>query len=220
MEESKVRYHKGAMVIRKGTKIGRIDRADLDKIYETKYTQRDWKSDLELSCKIKNGFVEYSSTKWKVKLLELSIENLSNKSISFLVDLKIEKNPSFDVETTYHLQHKIREHREFIRDYSSYGATYAQQPIQNWGAIEIINFNNHRVVSRIKNRNHEKEITIPQKATKEDIFEGDLILILKETKIIINIEVKISSDDFTSGPLIEKFSLEIEDASVNDIRTS
>ncbi len=211
IENNKVRYHKGAMVIRKGTKIGRIDRADLDKIYEAKYSQKDRKPDVKLFCTVKNGFVEYSSVKCNVKLLVLSIENISNKSISFLVDFKVEKNSSFDIETAYDIQHKIRDYEKVNRSSSHYFGNYIQQPLLNWDAIKIVNSNEYKTVSRIKNSNHEIEIIIPQKTTKEDVFESDLILIPKEPKALINIEVKLSGDDFTSGPLIEKFSLEIDE---------
>ena len=218
IEDNKIKYHKGAMVIRIGTKTDRVNRANLDNIYEAKYSQKDRKSDLILSFNVKERIIQFVGSNHKVKILELSVENISNKSISFLIEMKIEKKNNIDIKTTLKIQEEIAYYRESNSNYSQFN-TFTT-PIFNMNAIKIIDSDEYKIISRIKNGNHEKEIIIPQKATKEDVFDGDLILTLHEQKITLNLEVRISSDDFTSGPLIKRFSLDIEDGIVANTYTN
>ena len=72
--------------------------------------------------------------------------------------------------------------------------------------VNIEDYSDFILVTRTKLRNEKTAINIAQKAIERDVF-CKYLFIIEEEPNLIKTEVKVRSDDFTEGVLIEKFEL-------------
>lgn len=196
----KFEFREGDGFIRSGTSSRKIVRADFDKIYKDKHLQKDRKSDFKITPTL--GYFDlYPSTDILIKKLDLTIENLSNQSIDFDIEMKVYKNECCRFLSHYDFQK--------IKDKNNKSSMFSIAPgiLPNF-RVSIKEKEAYFMISRTMFQRTKTTMTIAQNETIYDVFENELLVIASES-CSINIEVTVRSDDFTEGSLNQKFEVEI-----------
>ena len=193
--------------IRIGTSTNKIGRAELDEIYHSNFQKKDRKSALIISPHFGFSSNEELAT-LNVMYLDISIENSSNCSIDFDVEMKVMKNKSFDLISEKDLLDELN--RQKTKKFSPFDLGVS---IPDFNPVsfhtDIEESEDHLLMSRSKMRYEKTAVTLAQTQIEKDIFDQNLLVILEEP-VIISVEVLIRSDDFTEGPLIASFEVNSE----------
>lgn len=208
-QDKKVINQQGIGYIRVGTSTRKIVREDFDRIYQNKFTQPDRKLDLIVWCDMAEKVFEFSDYKKRVKYIDVSIENISNKSILFEIEMKVFTDDNFHVYSAEEIRKAINK------------LEYSKALSRNKYAIHTPTFTFMTRVFFKKKENfilitratrvgiNTKEISIPQNDIKQNVFLEEVIVQNNGLNTIVNVEVIIRSDDFVSGLLIKKFALNL-----------
>lgn len=195
-----IEYKIGDGFIRLGSSSRKLERADFENIYRNRFTEKDRKNDLVIESYFSTSDNE-EIINFGVKYLDIRIENQSNKSIEFDVEMKVYKSENLGLISEDELIKKIREREK--RPNRGFGIN--DEIIQP----QMLNLNVHLeendsfiLISR--NRFKSKAaINLAQNSFELDIF-CKYLLVLGENADEIKAELTIRSDDFTEGPLIKE----------------
>lgn len=197
-DNSKIVYREGDGLIRSGSEIKKMIRSDFERIYKNKLQQKDRKSDLKITPVLADFEDFPSDEEITVKTLDLNIENISNKSIDFDIELKVNRVEGYAISTK-------TEFEELMNKQTSGYPFRVNAILQNFH-IEKEEKEEYFVFRRTKLRNMKTAVSIAQKEPEIEIFGKEiLIIVTKPSKF--GIEVTIRSDDFTKGALIRNFVL-------------
>lgn len=196
-KENKTVFREGDGVIKTGSGTRKLVRSDFERIYQNRFLQNDRKTDIKIYPTLES-FEEFpSDDELTVKLLDLDIENTSNKSIDFDIELRIRKDEKYAIVTNTEFQRKMNEQS------SPFGII---TPILNNLHVDNEEDELHFIFKRTRLRNMKSAVHISQNEIDTEIF-GKEILIIFTKKSKLNIEVIIRSDDFTGGALTQKFEI-------------
>lgn len=199
-DKSQIVYNEGDGFIRAGTGTRRMVRSDFERVYKKRFLQKDRKNDLKIHPTL-NYFEEFPfDDEITVMVLDLDIENTSNKSIDFDIELKIQKKENYAVTTSTEFQRKMNEQS------SPFGMI---NPVLGNLHVESEEDELDFVFRRTKLRNMRTAVNIPQVKTDKDIFDKEILLIFNN-KCKVAFEVIIRSDDFTGGAVIQNFEINNE----------
>ena len=198
-DKNRIVDREGDGFIRVGTRTDKMVRSDFEKIYKDRYSKKDRKSDLIILPTL-IGFEDFpSSDEITVKILDINIENTSNTSIGFDIEMKVLKSNYY----------KIIANTEFERIKNEQSSNYSFG-----GNVVLPNFHvdyeeeeEYFIYRRTKLRNMKTAVSIAQNVPEKEVFGKEIIVIFKEP-CRVGIEVILRSDDFTSGALRQKFEVE------------
>lgn len=197
--KDRMKYEAGDGYIRVGSSSDKLMRDDFESIYETRFTQKDRKSDLEIE-----GYFgtpdDIEIPKNTLKYVDLKVTNKSNKSIDFDIEIKFQQNKKCPIVLR----------SEFIYDFnksqrkdSSHFAYYTPTfPYENFN-VDFKEYEDYVIISRNIRPQKKSAITLKQHSIMGDIFFQELLVLNLDVEEI-NAEVTIRSDDFTEGPLVKE----------------
>jgi len=198
-----IKYSKGDGFIRVGTSTRRLERADFDNMYQAKSKPTDRKSDLIISRSI--GDAENDINISERRYLDFNIENKSNKSIGFDVEMHF----MFDGYPTLCSRYSLKKSFIIAKPGNPFEiATIYTPTLPNLDVYVEENESFLQVeLNRRKFENY--AMTIPQKTIVNDIFQQEIIIIPK-TSFHLKAQLLLKSDEFIDGPLQFELDEEIE----------
>jgi hypothetical protein len=166
--------------------------------------KNDRKSDLKISPHI--GDPDDESFKGlNLKFIDISIENTSNKSIEFDIEMKVHKNPDCKIILQKDLKELIKKQQQKPRGPFDYGLIDIRTPSFDFD-VHSKEFKDYILVSRIKLRNQKTAVRLSQQDIEVDVFNKN-VLIIKKGATKIKAEITIRSDDFTEGILFRTIEI-------------
>lgn len=194
------KYNLGDGYIRFGTSTKKIGREELGDIYRNRFNQKDRKKDLIVTPYAKEND-DYKKEGVKFYNLEVSIENISSRSIDLYVELKFDLGlgivPEFDLKRFDQMNKQ---------SYNSFGFPFQVQPL---------NFNflvhSNETESHILFERHGalgKGLILKQNDIEIKVFQGSIMLWQIST-VEIKGSLCIRSDAFLEGPLVEELVFKI-----------
>jgi hypothetical protein len=194
--------------IRTGTSTKKIVRSDLETIYESRYTEMDRKSDLEITCYIKPMENVYFKNS-QYKNIDISIENKSYKSIAFDVEMKIFKGKGYKLISDYDLKKEILEIEAAKVENLKMGENLSHvHYITPSDDCAIEDFEDYINVKRKKLYKAKTAIDLSYKEKQNDIFFGN-VKVMRQIESVVKAEVIIICDDFSSGILSQVFEISL-----------
>ncbi len=192
-------YKVGDGFIRLGASSRKLERADFESIYKNRFAEKDRKNDLVIESYFGTSDNE-EIINFNVKYLDIRIENQSNKSIEFDVEMKVFQSENVTLISEDELVKKIIKNRE--KPVRGFGVDYEiMQP-------QMMNLNIHLEENDsfiLISRNRFKKgvaINLAQNSFESDIF-CKYLLVLGDVNEI-KAELIIRSDAFTEGRLIKE----------------
>lgn len=200
---NKIKYSKGDGFIRVGTSTRRLERGDLDNMYNAKSKLTDRKSDLRISRSI--GDAENDINIYKRRYFDFNIENISNKSIGFDVEMHI----MFDGYPTLCSRYSLKKSFIIAKPGNPFEiSTFFTPTLPNLDVY--VEENESFLHIELNRRKFEKyAMTIPQSTIINDIFQQELIIIPK-TSFHLKAQLLLRSDEFIDGPLQFELDEKIE----------
>lgn len=207
--ENKIELREGDGFIRVGTSTRRINRGDLDRIYESKHVGIDRAADLKIECYSVQSNVEASAF-YNPYCLEIAITNTSNKSIDFQVQIIVPKQPNISRLIKAH--DVINSHRKSKRNNGIFGMMgngripSNLEDKEDFSDVDLTLRNDHYIIDC------DDTISIAQQQTISEVLNNEILVECANSHLgetTVNGTVIIRSDSFTSGPLTHPFSLTI-----------
>jgi len=132
--------------------------------------------------------------------LDINIENKSNTSIDFDIEIKVFKSNYY----------KIIANTEFerIRKEQSSNYLYGGNVILPNFHVDYEEDEEYFIFRRTKLRNMKTAVSLSQNEPEKEVFGKEILIIFNEP-CKVSIEVTIRSDDFTDGALLQKFEVDI-----------
>lgn len=193
-------YRIGDGYVKTGTGTRKMVRSDFERIYKNRYSETDRKTDLMISPNLIDLEDFPLDNEISVKFLDLNIENTSNASIDFDIEMKVFKSNFY----------KIITNTEFEQIKKEQSSTYSFG-----GNVVLPNFHVDYeeeekcfIFKRAKLRNMKTAISIAQLYTEKEVFGKEILIIFNES-CNVAVEVTIRSDDFNEGALIQRFDVKI-----------
>ncbi|WP_276499091.1 helix-turn-helix domain-containing protein [Pontibacter litorisediminis] len=200
-----IEYRAGDGFTRIGTSTKKLDRSDFDRIYASKYKAKDRKEDLEITTCF--GIPENQElTNFDVRYLDLDIENLSNQSIEFDIEMKVFRPHTGLLISQTDLTREIRNN-----SYNGFGGVMYHPVISNL----YVSFDDHEgslTVIRNRLRHNKTAVALPQRSKEKRIFDEQLLAIFsseEDKPKIIKAEVILRSDNFIDGCLVKEVEFHI-----------
>lgn len=200
--DQSLEFRIGDGFIRTGTSSRKLKRSDLEEIYTKRVEAKDRKSDLRINP------IFLPVPRLQAYIIDFSIENISSRSIGFDAEMKI----SHEGGTRVKKKHDM-EHGNTASELSSIYPQYFKPELDPTALdLEISKQDNHTTVVLNRRLHEEYSVRIPQKDKIKNIFLQEILVDFFTTgksSHQLFIEVILRSDDFKSGPLIEKFALDL-----------
>lgn len=203
LKKDTINYKYGDGFIRYGTAIKKIGRKELNDIEQKKKNYINRKQDLVILERTENYFEEDQLISFKH--LDIDIENKSNKSIRFHIEMILKKNNSCVITTTPDLEEKLNQINE-VEDMR--GAP----PIFDIDDFKAPLFTSLQV--GIKDEDSEmkiwnrKEISLPQNQSSHLIFGKSLVAFGNAGQEIYG-QIILRSDEFVDGALLKELKFKI-----------
>lgn len=195
-----IEYRRGDGFIRVGSSTNKITRKDLEIIYDNRFKSKDRKNDLKI-----NPIVGIPNDSELYELgfhyLDVEILNTSNKSIEFEVDLEVFRPDDHILITEKEVrqtQHKNHQNSHSIFGTSGLFVSFSDPFFSSKDTSDSI----------ILSDNRASKYRLAQKDSLRDIFNQNLLLIIKKMKPVQG-KITIRSDDFTTGLLKLDLTFEI-----------
>lgn len=194
-------YRAGDGFIRSGSSTRRLLRDDFEKMYRDRYSMPDRKSDIEVECYLMHA-VHRVLERYNLYLIDVSIKNNSNQSISVGVELKFKKpSESFTLMRHEEAISYIEEEEETRKGFrNSNPPPYYIKP----SSRTSIHGSDGYYSLALK-----RDIVIPQSKQVSNLYSGNLVMFGAKSGSSIEGEITVRSDSFSSGPLVHKFNLQI-----------
>jgi hypothetical protein len=213
VEKDKLEFKEGDGYIRVGTSTKKMTRSDFEFIYKSKYTAKDRKDDLIIEGYWKIIDDDYYS-EINLKYFDISIENISNKSIEFDIEMTVFHGETSKIIPEHELRKKLQEDR--VPEYNHYGLFKPNLTgiiSSNLSFITEEKENGILIKPRMLNsRNF--DFCLAQNSKDQDVFQQELVIVELDSKATktdsIFAEVIIRSDDFTEGLLKKRIEVKIE----------
>lgn len=146
---------------------------------------------------------------YKLMYFDICVENRSNRSIDFDIELKIFNAAELGIILEHELKRDLEKQRQAKRSRNTFDFSITPLHLHNtFSNVLIENFPEYILVRRIKMRNEKTAVNIPQNAQQSAIFRKEIILIGDKTGTL-KAEVLIRSDDFTDGFLQQLVELKL-----------
>lgn len=203
-DQKLVDFRIGDGYIRTGSSTKKIDRNDLDRLYAAKFLKKDRKNQISVIPNINKV------TKGKLqglRVIDVKVVNQSNEAINFDIELKVTTG---DVELSQTLIMAMEnKENEKLSQIDPLGMALRSPNVFLPNLhLSIKSEENGFLVKREKRNFAQSAVTIAQHDQEDEIFMNDVI-IFGESGEKISGEVILRSNDFTEGPLIVPFDLEI-----------
>lgn len=197
---NKIIYREGDGLIRTGSGTRKMVRSDFERIYKNRITKSDRKSDIRISPVLIGLSNHAAANKTSVKILDINIENTSNTSLDFDIELIIYKNECYTIITK----------TEFERrgNYQSPNRIYTSNAVLSNFHVDNEENEEYFIFRRTKLRNMKTAVSISQNNIEKEIFDKEVIIIFREPISVI-VDVTIRSDDFTEGAFSQRFEVKI-----------
>lgn len=197
---NKTDFRAGDGFIRVGSSSKKIARNDLENIYNTRFTNKDRKGDLDIEPYFAVSDDEDLS-KLDIKYFDIKITNHSNKSIDFDVEMKVFKSNGVILISKDELKRELKKKRK--TNYSfGFDFEMIQPQINN---LHIYFKEEEEFILISRNRMTRKTaISLLQNSSEKDVFCQHLFVLNKDEHEI-KVELTIRSDDFTEGLLKQEF---------------
>jgi len=204
-ETGKPDYKYGDGLIRIGTSSKKIGRKELDDIAKNLNKYSDRSSDLEIIPIIGSPTSDEISN-LNVLYLDVAVVNKSNKSIDFDIEMTLTKANGFALLSETDFRRELKEQERTKRANSPFGILSFDTPVI--GNFHVSFSENDTELTIVRNAmKNRTAVTLPQNSERKDIFDQSLIL-LQDTSQTIKAVVKIRSDDFPDGALIQEIVFE------------
>lgn len=179
--------------IRTGTQNRRLNRADLEKIYQVRYTGVDRKEDVTIDCYLSLAYNDHKNSPFKMRTVEVSVKNSSHRSISLELEFRIVTKEGLKVLTKTDLER------------STLSRT-SGQPIPLYSSSVYINeHKDYYDISKVRS-----DFVLQQQSSFDEIFDKEVTAIIqKDAEQTIEVQITLRSDDFTNGAVIKKFDLAV-----------
>jgi hypothetical protein len=200
VDQKKIIFEMGDGFIRKGTSTYRLTRNDFDSIYKAKNKLIDRKDDIQLKYYLKQSEDDIIEN-YSIKYLDISIENISNKSISVDIEIELSKSEHYNILSEYEV-------RKFFRQKENTTSFVHAGGIVDMDPHLALNFKEEKQNSVLVKCNH-SPFLLQQKEKMEDVFNGYIYPIASKDCIIEG-NIIVRSDDFIDGPLNRPFTLSIQ----------
>lgn len=140
-----------------------------------------------------------NNDKTVIQYIDLELENTSNRSIDFDVEMKVFKGEENSLITK-------REFTSLAKSQNLISERYIVH-LPNL-KVSVEEFDDYCLLSHNMIRPGSKTtMSLAQNESMRDLFEQELIVIAIDGTV--KVEVTIRSDDFTEGALVKKFDVEI-----------
>ena len=194
------KYNLGDGYIRFGTSTKKIGRDELEDIYRNRFIEKDRKKDLIVTSYATENH-DYEKEGFKFHNIEVSIENISPKSIEFHAELKFDLGlgiiPKSDLD---------RFNQKNKQSHNSFGFPSHIQPININFFVHSKKTESHILFKR--NGLVGKGLILKQNDIETKVFQ-DSIKLCQISKGNIKGSLCIRSDAFLDGPLIEELVFKI-----------
>ena len=179
--------------IRAGTQNRRLNRADLEKIYQVRYTGVDRKEDVTIDCYLSVTFNDHERSPVKMRTVEVSVKNSSHRSISLELEFRIVAKEGLKVLTKTDLER------------STLSRTPGQ-PIPLYSSSVYINeHKDYYDISKLRS-----DFVLQQQSSFDEIFDKEVTAIIqKDAEQTIEVQITLRSDDFTNGAIVKKIDLAV-----------
>lgn len=187
-------FKEGDGFIKTGSGTKKMVRSDFERIYRDRFAQRDRSQDISISA------YSYEDDEFQVddnvslKVFDLDIENHSNKSINFDIELKLFDNEDIGVISRTEL--KRQNSSGLLAGAVSYNFH-----------VEMEKNEGYTIFRRSKMRYEKTAVSIPQGSTDKHVFDEEIIAFVKRESTVLA-ELTTRCDEFTEGALIQKFEFE------------
>lgn len=203
-DKNKTELKKGDGFIRIGTSNKKLIREDFDAIYDAKNRVPDRKSEIIIHTLFGNPDNEFLKNH-DCKYIDISIENLSNKSIRLDAEMKVFFGDNYQIfEENELIKELTKNENPSLRLLPPFSSLITYNP-----HISVENFEDHINISRTKLRNEETALIISPKDIEKETFSQSLIIV-GDYPISIIAEVLLRSDDFVDGILIKQVEFIVE----------
>jgi hypothetical protein len=213
IDKNKVDFKEGDGFIRVGTSTRKMTRSDFDFIYNSKHVPKDRKDELKIEAYWKIIDDDYYKG-INLKYFDLSIDNTSNQSIEFDIEMTVFHGKGFKIVPEHELRKKFEESRESTQNpYDIFKPNLTGIMASNLNFI--IDEKEEYVLIKPRGLiNRKFDFCLPQESVESDIFQQELVIMeldpeQRKTDIIFA-EVTIRSDDFSEGLLKKKFEIKFE----------
>ncbi|TCC98828.1 AlbA family DNA-binding domain-containing protein [Pedobacter hiemivivus] len=206
LNQKAVDYRIGDGYIKTGSSTKKIDRKDLDLIYKQKYESKDRK--LEVSVIPSIG----TFTKGELRglnYIDVKVVNSSNEAIHFEIELKIDAATASMGLSEDVRQQLYTEESKRLKKKDPYGMALRAPNIYIPNRDFTLSADNQSFTAKRLNKGlSSSSVTIAQQDEEAEIFNHDLIIIPYNGNKIKGV-VTLRSNDFSTGPLIIDFELDV-----------
>jgi hypothetical protein len=200
-EKDRIEYREGDGFIRVGTSTKKMSRNDFEKIYEKRFRKPDRKNDLIITPTFGTPTTGELADYNFLKYFDISLENISNKSIELDIEMKVYKSSGYKLLCDTDVINEIRKKKPKQTNIFGHVIPEIDMPVIDFH-VDYQDFSDYIIVSRIKHRNQTVDIRLPQKSIEPDVFYKK-ILVIREKEESIRADVIIRSDDFSDGILTQ-----------------
>lgn len=137
-----------------------------------------------------------------VKSLDINIENISNRSIDFDIEMKVYKKSGFKLISETDLKSALTENTR--SNYFDIGTVAAYS-----FTIDLEEYDDFIIISRTKLRHQKTAVNIEQNKLETNIF-NQYLCVAEENPNLINGEISIRSDEFSEGLFVKTFEIKDE----------
>lgn len=203
-DQKLVDFRIGDGYIRTGSSTKKLDRKDFDRLYVAKFRKKDRKNQILVIPSIS----EVIQGKLRgLPVIDVKVLNQSNEAITFDIELKV---TSGDVELSQTVIREIgRKENERLSRIDPLGTALRSTDVYFPNLhVSIKAEGNVFLIKREKRNFAQGAVTISQHDQEDEIFMNDVILFGESGARVVG-EVILRSDDFTEGPFIVPFNIEI-----------
>jgi hypothetical protein len=192
--------------IRQGTSTRKMTRDDFELIYHTKLSAKDRRPDIKVTPYISNSLDEEINS-YNLSCFDVSVQNLSSKSIDFDMEIKFLKSGKFKIIEEAKLKKELnKKQSELIKYQQIYPfINPTPYPLPSF-MVSLKETGSYFIATRDKRLGERTAISIAQHDIEHQVFCGELV-VLCDPDILIQGEITIRSDEFLNGPLILPFSI-------------
>jgi hypothetical protein len=198
--QGSIEYKIGDGYIRTGSSTRKLDRKDIEEIYNKRNEAKDRKSDLRITPKFKRD-LEWSTNHVDYILVDFDIENLSSQSIGFDVEFIVFHSDRVSLIRKFDLETKRNE-----KGLQSIYPQYFSPKIDTTSIqLNIDKLNDSYKASRNHVMGKKYAVNISQKETINDVFLSSVYIErqIEKSSDKFSVILTLRSDSFTDGPLVE-----------------
>lgn len=203
ISKNSVKLNYGDGFIRKGTSTSKLGLSELNQIIGNKAKYKNRHNDIRIIPVVRK-YENKDNADYRV--LDVHIENISNRSINLHVEMSFKKTTDYlIVEENYLMQLLKEDKRDENRSYMGFNSfDYAAE------TLSYINFVDFELRDGRLFYSIAKPLNLLQNKVETQVFNSSIILAGSRIPNI-DAEIVIRSDDFTNGALVKRISFSLAD---------